>query len=357
MAKSDFGLDDIHQKINRNNRLLNQKNKQKKTERQRVSRLNRNIKLQKIRLKKNKKELSQAILKEKQLAQDIGSLTTDFELKKAVFIKRIKSVYEHQNFFSYGIFLDKNWFFNDVDHYYFKLILKKDFDLVSSVKNDYQQLQLKQSKWVAEKDKVLSLQRDIQNKKRILGVRKKKKSQLVRSLSQEIAVIEKRNKELEQASFRLTNMIRKGKGKGKGFFGSGIMNRPCRGWVSSRYGYRRHPIFKRRIKHNGIDLAAPRGRKIKAADSGVVIFSGQAKRYKGYGKVTVIDHGQRKKDGKRLSTVYAHQSRILVKSGDFVYKGDLIGYVGSTGYATGPHLHFEVRLDGIPTNPQRFVKF
>lgn len=355
MAKSDFGLDDIHQKINRNNRLLTQKNKQKKTERQRMSRLNRNIQLQKIRLKKNKNELSQAILKERQLAQNIDSLTVDFELKKAAFIKRIKGVYEHQNFFSYGMFLDENWFVNDVDHYYFQLILKKDFDLVSVIKNDYHQLQIQKGKWAAEKEKVLLLKRDIHHKKRILNARKKKKVQLVKSLTQEIAVIEKRNKELEQASFRLTSMIRKG--KGKGFFGSGIMKRPCRGWVSSRYGYRRHPIFKRRIKHNGIDLAAPRGRKIKAADSGVVIFSGQAKRYKGYGKVTVIDHGQRKKDGKRLSTVYAHQSRTLVKSGDFVYKGDLIGYVGSTGYATGPHLHFEVRLDGIPTNPQRFVKF
>ena len=84
--------------------------------------------------------------------------------------------------------------------------------------------------------------------------------------------------------------------------------------------------------------------------------SGRKSQYRGYGKVTVIDHGRRKSDGKRMSTVYAHQSRIMVREGDFVKKGEDIGLVGATGYATGPHLHFEVRMDGIPVNPLRFLK-
>ena len=86
-----------------------------------------------------------------------------------------------------------------------------------------------------------------------------------------------------------------------------------------------------------------------------MIVAGTHKRYRGYGKVTVIDHGKRNKDGKRISTLYAHQSRIMIKKGDYVKKGDEIGWVGSTGFATGPHLHFEMRVNGRPVDPLKFI--
>ena len=117
-----------------------------------------------------------------------------------------------------------------------------------------------------------------------------------------------------------------------------------------------HPIFRRRIHHNGVDFGAPSGARIRAAESGYVIVAGEKSEYHGYGRITVIDHGRRKSDGKRISSVYAHQSRIFVKAGDLVKQGDEIGAVGSTGYATGPHLHFEVREDGVPVDPMRYLQ-
>ena len=85
-------------------------------------------------------------------------------------------------------------------------------------------------------------------------------------------------------------------------------------------------------------------------------YVGQQKKYKGYGKVTIISHGRRSSDRKLIASFYAHQSRILVKKGDIIKKGDTIGLVGSTGYATGPHLHFEIRVDGRPVDPLKYIK-
>ena len=143
----------------------------------------------------------------------------------------------------------------------------------------------------------------------------------------------------------------KASSQAKKYHGTASYIRPAGGYISSRFGLRRHPIFKRRRMHNGIDFAAPRGYRIKSTDSGYVIFSGTKK---GYGNVTIISHGWYK--GKEVSSLYAHQWRILVKKGEYVKKGQLIGYVGSTGYSTGPHLHFEIRENGRPVNPSQYLR-
>jgi murein DD-endopeptidase MepM/ murein hydrolase activator NlpD len=98
--------------------------------------------------------------------------------------------------------------------------------------------------------------------------------------------------------------------------------------------------------HPGIDIAAPDRTPIRASKAGVVIFAGW---YGGYGNLVVVSHGG------GLSTAYAHQSSIAVSQGQNVSQGQVLGYEGSTGYSTGPHLHFEVRLDGVPQNPRGYV--
>ena len=112
--------------------------------------------------------------------------------------------------------------------------------------------------------------------------------------------------------------------------------------VTSTFGVRRHPVTGEVKAHDGIDLAAPVGTPVRAAATGTVTFAG---RRGGYGLVVMIDHG----DG--TQTRYAHQSRLDVHVGDRVAAGQPIGAVGATGLATGPHLHFEIRRDGIPVDP------
>lgn len=129
--------------------------------------------------------------------------------------------------------------------------------------------------------------------------------------------------------------------------GSGNMAMPLRAAVTSPFGWRRHPIFGVRKFHTGIDLAGPNHSPIKSADTGTVLYSGH---YGGYGKVVIVGHG----DG--LATLYAHLSKQAVSEGQNVRKGDVVGYEGSTGFSTGPHLHFEVRVHGKPNNPLNFVR-
>ena len=114
--------------------------------------------------------------------------------------------------------------------------------------------------------------------------------------------------------------------------------------ISSEFGLRIHPVLNKKKPHNGVDYAAPKGTPIQTTADGTVEFIG---RKKGYGKVIVIRHNA------NLTTIYAHQSRFAkgVKKGDAVFKGGTIGYVGSTGTATGNHLHYEIRIDGRPINP------
>jgi murein DD-endopeptidase MepM/ murein hydrolase activator NlpD len=141
-------------------------------------------------------------------------------------------------------------------------------------------------------------------------------------------------------------MVRGGTGKPMAQ-GSGTMQMPLRAAITSPFGFRRHPIFGGRKFHTGIDLAGPNHSPIKAADSGTVIYSGG---YGGYGRVVIVSHG------KGMATLYAHMSKIAVSTGTNVSKGEVVGYEGSTGFSTGPHLHFEVRVDGKPNNPLNFVR-
>ncbi|MDQ7910991.1 peptidoglycan DD-metalloendopeptidase family protein [Phytohabitans sp. ZYX-F-186] len=128
--------------------------------------------------------------------------------------------------------------------------------------------------------------------------------------------------------------------------GDGRLGMPVEGRRTSPFGNRFDPFYHRWQLHAGVDIAAPMGKPIRAAADGVVTQSGWNG---GYGNYTCINHGQY--DGKRLSTCYAHQSKILVSTGQKVKAGQVIGLIGSTGASTGPHLHFEVRIGGRPVDP------
>jgi len=128
--------------------------------------------------------------------------------------------------------------------------------------------------------------------------------------------------------------------------GNGRLAWPVDGAVTSGFGPRTHPILGGSRMHKGVDISAPSGTPIKAAGDGVVVMAGSNG---GYGNWTLIDHG----DG--LATGYAHQSSIGVSTGRRVRTGDVIGRVGSTGASTGPHLHWEVRVNGEPVDPMGWV--
>lgn len=120
---------------------------------------------------------------------------------------------------------------------------------------------------------------------------------------------------------------------------------PIVGWISSAFGYRRNPYNGQFRLHAGVDLAAESGAPVRSPAPGVVLFSGYKE---GYGKVVVMSHGY------GISTVYAHLSRIFVNTGDRIRKTEILAEVGNTGHSTGPHLHYEIRKNGVPVNPVTF---
>ncbi len=121
---------------------------------------------------------------------------------------------------------------------------------------------------------------------------------------------------------------------------------PAEGWVSSDFGYRESPFTGKREFHKGLDITGPVGTPIYAPAKGKVEFAG---RDGAYGLCMNMDHGS------GLVTRYGHMHSIVVRQGQTVDRGELIGYIGNSGRSTGPHLHYEVRLNGVPVNPMRYV--
>lgn len=145
---------------------------------------------------------------------------------------------------------------------------------------------------------------------------------------------------------RLERLIRESTDPGDGGGGSGQLVRPVPGRVTSKFGPRLHPILGYTRMHTGVDMTAPLGQEIRSGAAGTVILAGT---YGGYGQTVIIDHGA------GMTTLYAHQSRLFVSRGEAVDAGETIGESGSTGLATGPHLHFEVRINGTPVDPEDYL--
>ncbi len=121
---------------------------------------------------------------------------------------------------------------------------------------------------------------------------------------------------------------------------------PTRGWVTSNFGFRKSPFTGLRERHEGWDIAARNGSPVIATADGVVVVEG---REYGYGNLVEVDHGY------GIVTRYGHNSKHLVKVGDRIKRGQVVSLVGSTGRSTGPHLHYEVLLHGVPVDPKNYI--
>jgi murein DD-endopeptidase MepM/ murein hydrolase activator NlpD len=209
-------------------------------------------------------------------------------------------------------------------------IAKKQQELADQ-KNLYARLQVQTKQ---QQSRQLSA---IENRKQELSV-----------LQNDRAALENALDELEATSKQVEAQIRQYQlqFQDRPALGTGRYIWPVPGKITSYFGNRYHPILKKRKYHSGLDISAPAGTPIKAADSGVVIFAAVNG---GYGKYISIDHGN------GISSCYGHCSLILVDAGQIVTKGDVIGKVGSTGLSTGPHCHFEIRKNGVCADPLSYL--
>ncbi|MDR7556217.1 MAG: peptidoglycan DD-metalloendopeptidase family protein [Armatimonadota bacterium] len=223
-------------------------------------------------------------------------------------------------------------------------IVRSDTRLIAAYRQDRDRAEALRAEFQAEQRRLAALVEETRQRRQLLAEQKEAKRRLLEGIAQERAAVERVVEDLRRESAELEALIRRLQASGPSRMAIGAFVWPLRGMVTSRFGFRRHPIFRARLFHQGVDIAAPHGTPVRAAGDGAVLFAGW---YGGYGKLVVLDHG----DG--LSTLYGHLSAILVAPGAQVVRGQVIGRVGSTGYSTGPHLHFEIRRNGQPIDPQR----
>jgi murein DD-endopeptidase MepM/ murein hydrolase activator NlpD len=230
-----------------------------------------------------------------------------------------------------------------------KTIIDQDRDLIDTINTNKKNLDNKIADLEVQKRSLQADQASQEANKLLLAGQLNEKKTVLDSVQTEKEKYAQAIAELEQASAEAEAMIRRLQGKGDGSrIGTGTYTWPTPGYktITSAFGMRFHPILKVNKLHTGIDIGAPSGAKIVAADGGTVIFSGWLG---AYGNAIIIDHGA------GISTLYGHQSALLVNEGQTVAKGQQIGRVGSTGWSTGAHLHFEVRKNGTPVSPAGFV--
>ncbi len=236
--------------------------------------------------------------------------------------------------------------------YYQERVAEQDKKLIDELRLRESVLSANKQQLGAQKNMLSEMVSQIAERAVAIAKEKLNQQQTAERLRSQRAFYEQAERELANESARLEKQIfvMESSNRKKGgpiTVGSGSMCMPLRAPVTSPFGWRKHPIFGVRKFHSGVDLAGPNRSAIHAADGGNVLYTGW---YGGYGKVVIISHGN------SMATLYAHLSRAAVSAGDNVSKGDVIAYEGTTGFSTGPHLHFEVRVNGKPNNPMAYVR-
>lgn len=231
--------------------------------------------------------------------------------------------------------------------FYVKKLIEYDTQLIEGIKRDKAEAiakkHIREKKMASLKAKQAGLI-SVRNRHDDLAKAKKKQIQgILNDIEKEEAAYKAEMASSKSIENQILAMQRTPQGKArmaKAF--SGKLGLPCSGRITSRFGWRFHPIRKQRRLHTGVDIGAPSGTPIHASGSGTVILSG----WNGpYGKAVIIDHGG------GVTTLYGHCSSLNVRRGQAVSKGQVIAKVGSTGWSTGPHCHFEKRVNGKPVNP------
>ena len=289
---------------------------------------------------------------EKQLQYAIA----DFQKQDNEMKQRIRQVYKHQRTGMFESILYAKDVNTLLDTLYFqKIVITEDYRRFQALRGKAAKISSLKMQVESQKRRIEASIRSINSQRATIQSSIATNKSMIEKLKKDKNYYEKTERELARQSASIQNMIagmtkhNQQSGTQVKITSTGFI-KPISGPITSPYGYRIHPIFNKRIYHSGIDIGGPNGGAIVASNDGKVIYTGW---YGGYGKVVILDHGV--VNGQPITTLYAHMSSITATNGQFVKKGQQIGREGSTGYSTGPHCHFEVRVNGKPVNPMSYI--
>lgn len=339
--------ENLNQKIKKTQQMMNQVNKERKNVSKAIEELD-------FKLNKAEEELASVEKLLAQLEEQIAITTRELERasneasnQKELLKKRVRVMYENGNVGYLSVILDSASFSDFISRLDFlKKIIDFDMELLSKIKTHRDSVAEKKNQLESEMQEKERLKQQLSAKKDEVEAAKQDKEKALKDLTKDLKELERQEDEFLKLANDLAKKIIELQSKDK--YIGGELTWPAPGYykITSEYGYRTHPILKKKKLHTGIDIAVPSGSNVIAANSGKVIFSGYNG---GYGYAVIIDHGG------KISTLYAHNSKLLVKVGDKVEKGDVIAKSGNTGLSTGPHLHFEVRVNGDHVDPMKYL--
>ena len=281
---------------------------------------------------------------------ELAEVTEKYEAQKEIFEKRVVALYETGEVSYLDILLNSSSVYEFVSSYYvISEIAEADNDLLTSIGDKKDEIELKKRTLDKEKENLAALVETQQRTSKILQNTKIIRENYVSKLSEEEkakqAQIDEMTAQYKAINTQILELLNQG--IDTEYIG-GELAWPVPGYtrITSKYGMRVHPITGQYKLHTGVDISAPMGANFIAANDGIVV---KAEYNTAYGRMVVIDHGG------GISTLYAHGSEILVQVGQTVKRGDSILKVGSSGYSTGPHAHFEVRINGTVTDPMPYI--
>lgn len=344
----------IQQQLRGNQRRLEELRQAEQEARRRMGSLQQNLRQTESSLRDNQYRLEQAQKALEQAQKDLQDLQDRLRRQQQGTAARLRYMQRQGAEHWWALLLssrDLNEFFDR--RHQLQLLIEADRQLLQELQATAAQVNQQRIALEARRNEISLILQELAAQKNQLQQQATIQEQLVKRLANERAAFEAAQRRLEADSQQLTRLIQRliaqqaqRRGGRDPVQGTGRLIAPANGPITSLFGWRVHPIYRTYRFHTGIDFGVPTGAPVRAADRGTVIYAGW---YGGYGNTVILNHGG------GITTLYAHNSYLAVGVGQVVQRGQTIAAAGSTGLSTGPHVHFEVRVNGQPVDPRRYL--
>ncbi|MEH1970659.1 murein hydrolase activator EnvC family protein [Nostoc sp.] len=338
--------------VNERDRLTNLQQEAQKH----LTGLKQNLQTTDSYLQESESRLQLATQRLQQLETDLAVAERSYQERQIATVARLRYLQRSPASVGWAVLLQSQNISDFISRrHQLKLVFQADQQILAKLNAQANLINQQKTDVEQQKNEIALIREQLLAQKSDYQTQAQSQTELIQRLNSDRLALEAAQNQLERESKNLEILIQQKVAEAQAktnsrtsiiIRGTGVMAYPSDASTSSPFGWRIHPILGYRRFHAGLDFAASYGSKIRAADSGRVIFAGW---YGGYGRAVIIDHGN------GMTTLYGHTSELYVSEGQAVERGQAIAAVGSTGFSTGPHLHFEVRRNGTPVDPANYL--